>query len=327
MYFLLATSTLLKYITAQLEAGQPINWTSTFEIIKILECKMTKDSIKDQYKLTPEGSELGDNSSYDSSYNPQRLYPIPRKAKRDEIGVKSDNLPFYGYDCWNHYEVSWLNGKGKPMVAIAEIQYDCHTPFIVESKSLKLYFNSLNNTCFDSVEKVTEVVKKDLEKILEGEVKLHIQLLHQLPKSFQLNSSFAGICLDVLDVNCNEYLINPGYLSTISESQVTESLFSDCLKSNCLVTNQPDWGSVQIQYTGKKINHEGLLKYIVSFRNHNEFHEQCIERIFVDIMEHCKPEKLTVYGRYTRRGGIDINPYRSTEAILPERQGDRLIRQ
>lgn len=270
-------------------------------------------------------SELGKKTEYDQSYNPSRLYPIPRKIKRDEIGINSDAIPFFGFDCWNHYEVSWLNIRGKPVVATAEIYYDCSSPMIVESKSLKLYFNSLNNSKFQDIESVKNIITQDLENIIGAKVTV---FLHELNSSRQpaLINAFSGICIDDLDIECSVYNVDPSFLET-SDDDITETLYSDLLKSNCLVTNQPDWGSVQITYTGKKIQREGLLKYIVSFRNHNEFHEQCIERIFVDIMKFCKPSELTVYGRYTRRGGIDINPYRSSKQTGYKGTNNRLVRQ
>lgn len=273
----------------------------------------------------PEQSELGKKAAYDAHYNPDKLFPIPRKAKRDEIGITGSKLPFYGYDVWNHYEVSWLNEKGKPIVALAVISYDCETPLIIESKSLKLYFNSLNNTKFKDADAVATIVKKDLEERLKGVVSVRIIPLSQV-KDDKLHNHFQGECIDELDVTCDTYLVDPGLLKTDNET-VTETLHTNLLKSNCLVTNQPDWGSVQISYKGKKINREALVRYIVSFRNHNEFHEQCVERIFVDIMKHCQPEELSVYGRYTRRGGIDINAYRTTHQNSWEIDNFRLCRQ
>jgi 7-cyano-7-deazaguanine reductase len=271
-----------------------------------------------------EGSELGKKTDYDQSYNPDRLYPIPRAGKRREIGIDPDALPFFGFDCWNHYEVSWLNEKGKPLVAIAEVYYDCASPLIVESKSLKLYFNSFNNCKFKSADEVAAIIKKDLEKAVDHPVTVIINNLNDA--NLSLIQEFAGVCIDELDVECTRYTVHPEYLSAQGE-EVEETLYSDLLKSNCLVTNQPDWGSVQIIYKGKKIDRKGLLQYLVSFRHHNEFHEQCIERIYMDIMKHCKPEELTVYGRYTRRGGLDINPYRSSKKTEFENMNFRLIRQ
>lgn len=314
-------SKLLRYIATQIEAGQAINWESTAVIINILERYIMSDYVLGKYQ----DSELGKKTEYDQTYNPERLYAIPRAAKRKEIGVNVKNPPFLGFDYWNHYEVSWLNERGKPIVATAEIIYDCNSPFLIESKSLKLYFNSFNNTKFKSIADVENTVKKDLEKNLETEVQVIINQIGKLRNS-SLCESFEGNCIDNLDVDCSIYTVNPNFLLTDNE-RVEEILYSDLLRSNCLVTNQPDWGSVQIAYKGKKINREGLLRYIISYRNHNEFHEQCIERIFVDIMKYCKPEDLTVYGRYTRRGGLDINPYRSTKLAHAKGKNFRLARQ
>lgn len=316
---------LLTYIASQAKVGQPINWFSTTQIITILEASTMKDSLKDSYQNDPNQSELGQHSNYENQYNPERLYPIPREPKRKEINLDPATVRFYGVDCWNHYEVSWLNPKGKPMVARAVITYDCHTPYIVESKSLKLYFNSFNNTIIEDIHTLTKIIIKDLSHSLQGEVAVHIIPLAKMINP-TINTSFSGICLDDLDVDCSDYQLNTSYLTTVPQ-HVDEIVYSDLLKSNCLVTNQPDWGSVQIAYRGHQIDHEGLLKYIVSFRNHNEFHEQCIERIFIDIMNKCQPESLTVYGRYTRRGGIDINPYRSTEPLTGEFSNIQLVRQ
>ncbi len=278
---------------------------------------------KHQHQST--GLALGKETAYCFTYNPDLLYPIARAAKRQEIGIDPDALPFLGFDCWNHYEVSWLNEKGKPVVATAEIYYDCKSPYIVESKSLKLYFNSFNNTKFKSAVEVEKIIKNDLEKIIEFEVTVIIKPLRNSQPSVMQNE-FNGECLDDIDIECSVYTVDSHFLATTAES-VTEVLYSNLLKSNCLVTNQPDWGSVQIAYKGNKIIREGLLQYLVSFRNHNEFHEQCVERIFVDILQQCKPEQLTVYARYTRRGGIDINPYRSTTAVDFKKINFRLLRQ
>ncbi len=303
-------ASLLTYIASQMEMKEPINWKSSAKIIEILEINSMNNHILDQYQSISNESELGKKSDYETAYNPNRLYAIPRAAKREEIGINPDKLPFYGVDCWNHYEVSWLNDKGKPMVGIAEIIYDCRSPKLIESKSLKLYFNSFNNTKISGIAALESMVKGDLEKRIEADVVVRIVTLDKA-EAFNIQA-LMGESIDALDVECSVYLVEPAFL-VVENEEITETLYSNLLKSNCLVTNQPDWGSVQITYTGKKINHEGLLKYLVSFRNHNEFHEQCIERIFVDIMSKCEPTSLTVYGRYTRRGGLDINPYRSTE--------------
>jgi 7-cyano-7-deazaguanine reductase len=279
-----------------------------------------------QLPLTNEHhSELGKVSPADDSYNPKRLFPIARLEKRLELGIEQESLPFYGFDYWNHYEVSWLNEHGKPMIGIAEIIYNCHSPFIIESKSLKLYFNSLNNSIFKTKSLVEETVKRDLSDCLKTDVSVTIHNLKDInPDLLRIN--FTGESIDDLDVRDLVYYVEPDFLSTHPE-QVDEILYSDLLKSNCLVTNQPDWGSVQISYQGAKIDREGLLKYLISFRNHNEFHEQCIERIFIDIMTRCKPKTLSVYGRYTRRGGLDINPYRTSDHNNVNAPNLRLIRQ
>jgi 7-cyano-7-deazaguanine reductase len=268
-------------------------------------------------------SPLGRKQSYISTYSPDLLFPIPRAEKRDEIGI-TFSLPFKGVDIWTAFELSWLNMKGKPCVAIAEFHIPCESSHIIESKSFKLYLNSFNQTSFDSVEQVKAILTKDLSEKTNSTVKVLIHSLRTFKNAVIEN--FDGECLDDLNITCNIYHAHPDYLNSASNNDVSEVLYSDLLKSNCLVTGQPDWGSVQINYTGPKIDREGLLKYIVSFRNHNEFHEQCVERMFVDILNRCHCKTLTVYARYTRRGGLDINPIRSTNAITPI-SNQRLARQ
>jgi len=258
--------------------------------------------------------ELGRSVSYDTEYNPKRLFAIPRRSKWQELGLDPEHLPFVGFDTWNHYEVSWLNDKGKPCVAKASITYDCCSPNLVESKSLKLYFNSFNQTQFASVAALEAQVTEDLIRCIQSPVVIKI-LPSQGWSVSELQARFEGQCVDNLDISCSVYEIDANLLQTQNEI-VEEVLSSDLLRSNCPVTNQPDWGSVQVKYRGARISPESFLKYIVSFRNHQGFHEQCIEQIFVDIMKQCKPEYLTVYGRYTRRGGLDINPYRTSGLLL-----------
>lgn len=270
--------------------------------------------------------QLGKKTDYTSTYDPSLLFPIARLEQRHQLGIDSAKLPFFGFDCWNHYEVSWLNPNGKPMVAVAEIVYGCDSPYIIESKSMKLYFNSLNNTLFENVHSLETTIRNDLEKNVGTAIFIKITPLQNIKNENSIQT-FEGENIDHLDVHCHVYTVDPSFLVT-EDMTITETLYSDLLKSNCLVTHQPDWASIQIAYTGRKISREGLLKYIVSFRNHNEFHEQCIERIFIDIMEKCHPTQLTVYGRYTRRGGLDINPYRSTEELnLSFGKNIRLCRQ
>lgn len=272
--------------------------------------------------LNLNNSELGKKSAYETQYNPLLLFAIPRAIKRSEIGINPDNPGFYGEDIWTHYEISWLNTKGKPMVAIGEIFYSSSSKNIIESKSMKLYFNSFNNTRLSSAQELIDIVINDLSVKVASEVRFELIDINQPINKFGLCSALS---LDNLDIECNEYQPNPDYLVCDSKV-VSELLYSNLLKSNCLVTNQPDWGTVYIEYTGLKIDPQGLLKYIVSLRNHNEFHEQCVERIFHDIQQYCFPQELTVYARYTRRGGLDINPYRTTRKNYKV-SNCRLIRQ
>ncbi len=265
---------------------------------------------------------LGKKSAYENKYNPRLLFPIPRKTKRDEISIPT-RLPFTGFDIWTAFEMSWLNPKGKPMVALGEFRIPCESPNIIESKSLKLYLNSFNNSHFESFEKVKATIQSDLSHAAGMSVQVEVRPLNQAGRTI---SDLEGKCLDHLDIECTEYQPNTSFLKTDS-SLVNEVLYSDLLKSNCLVTGQPDWGSIEIRYSGNRINHEGLLKYIVSLRDHNEFHEQCVERIFSDILRNCSPMELTVYARYTRRGGLDINPFRTNSKSVSNLTNHRLLRQ
>jgi 7-cyano-7-deazaguanine reductase len=209
------------------------------------------------------------------------------------------------------------------LVAVAEMVFPCESPFLIESKSLKLYLNSFNNTRFETLEQVKETIETDLSKACQMPVLVKVRLLDEVAHKI---GRLKGRNLDHLDVECTTYMPDPSLLS-VSEGVIEETVHTHLLKSNCLVTGQPDWGSVEISYKGKKIDSAGLLKYIVSLRDHNEFHEQCVERIFCDIQRACKPEWLTVYARYTRRGGLDINPYRTNKKEIDLIENDRLIRQ
>jgi 7-cyano-7-deazaguanine reductase len=258
---------------------------------------------------TPDQSPLGKTSAYQSEYAPELLFPIPRQQKRDELGL-SGTLPFFGVDIWNAYELSWLNMRGKPQVAIATVSAPADSPNIVESKSFKLYLNSFNQTRLANTEALLALLREDLSNAFGAPV--HVTLA--TPDSFGSlkMGELDGVLLDRLDVEIDHYQPSPHLLSANQdEAPVEETLVSHLLKSNCLVTGQPDWGSVQIQYAGPQIDQEGLLKYLIGFREHNEFHEQCVERIFMDVLRQCKPSKLAVYARYTRRGGLDINPWRA----------------
>ena len=272
---------------------------------------------------TPEQSQLGKASAYADQYDATLLFPIPRAQKRAELGITGD-APFFGADLWTAYEVSWLNARGKPQVALAHITVPCESPNIVESKSFKLYLNSFNNSRFTSTEEVRDAIRADVsEAVWRGSDQPRtIGLKLVLAEAFEQErmGELEGVLLDRLDIECDQYTPAPELLKADhGQIPVSEDLVSHLLKSNCLVTGQPDWGSVQISYSGPQIDQEGLLKYIISFRNHNEFHEQCVERIFMDIWARCKPIKLSVYARYTRRGGLDINPLRtSSPQALPK---------
>ncbi len=254
-------------------------------------------------------SPLGKTSAYQTQYAPDLLFPIPRQEKRSELGL-TGTLPFMGVDIWNAYELSWLNMRGKPQVAIATITAPADSPNIIESKSFKLYLNSFNQTRLANTDALLALMRDDLSAGFGATV--HIALTQ--PDGFEKlkMGELDGVLLDRLDIEVDSYSPSPSLLSSArDEAPVEETLVSHLLKSNCLVTGQPDWASVQIHYVGPQIEQEGLLRYLIGFREHNEFHEQCVERIFVDILRQCAPQKLAVYARYTRRGGLDINPWRS----------------
>ncbi|MDM0090343.1 MULTISPECIES: NADPH-dependent 7-cyano-7-deazaguanine reductase QueF [unclassified Variovorax] len=266
---------------------------------------------------TPEQSQLGRSSAYADRYDPTLLFPIARATQRAAMGIADDALPFFGADLWTAFELSWLNPRGKPQVAIAHITVPCETPHIIESKSFKLYLNSFNNSVFADIDAVRDTLRADLaEAAWRGSGRsggIGVKLL--TPELFDREPvhELDGLDLDRLDIECTHYQPAPELLkSDTTQPAVTETLTSRLLKSNCLVTGQPDWGSVQIRYSGPAIDQAGLLAYIVSFRNHNEFHEPCAERMFRDIWARCQPTKLAVYARYTRRGGLDINPFRTS---------------
>ena len=272
---------------------------------------------------TPEQSQLGRASAYVDQYDASLLFPIPRLTKRQEIGITPSALPFMGADLWTAFELSWLNLRGKPQVALAHFTIPCESANIIESKSFKLYLNSFNNTRFADAAEVLARLRADVNEAVwrGGVVRSSVGVKLIAPEQFDREPVYEldGLDLDRLDVECTRYQPAPDLLAVTEEdSPVSEVLVSRLLKSNCLVTGQPDWGSVQISYTGMPIVQEGLLQYLVSFRNHNEFHEQCVERIFMDIWTRCQPLKLAVYARYTRRGGLDINPFRTSHpAPLP----------
>lgn len=258
-----------------------------------------------------EHTPLGKNSQNPNQYSPDLLFPISRDENRAKLGIQSQSLPFFGVDIWNAYELSWLNAKGKPQLAIATFMVPANSPNIIESKSWKLYLNSLNNHRFHSNDELIDTLKKDLSKAAGATVT--VQLHSPESQSASGMKELSGKLLDRLDLE-----INPSQKPTSdllssdpSLGLVEETLVTHLLRSNCPVTGQPDWASVQINYVGPTINEEGLLRYLIAFREHQEFHEHCVEKIFVDIKNKCRPSKLSVYARYTRRGGIDINPFRA----------------
>lgn len=255
---------------------------------------------------------LGKVSENPLTYSPETLFPIPRLPNRKSLGLDNvQNLPFFGVDIWNAFELSWLGLTGKPEVAIAQIQVSADSPFIVESKSLKLYLNSLNHTRFTNAEEVQKIIERDLSQAAGSTVSVKISEPETWGKlKFQ---EFEGKLLDRLNVEIDpDAGPNSSWLKNMpSEIPVEETLRSNLLRSNCPVTGQPDWASIQIHYIGQEIDEEGLLRYLIAFRQHQEFHEHCVEKIFCDIKRMCKTTKLSVYARYTRRGGLDINPFRT----------------
>ncbi|AUT58475.1 NADPH-dependent 7-cyano-7-deazaguanine reductase QueF [Paraburkholderia terrae] len=274
--------------------------------------------------MTPEQSPLGKPSSYTEQYDASLLFPIARKNAREQIGIGA-TLPFFGTDIWNAYELSWLNARGKPQVAIATFFIPADSPNIVESKSFKLYLGSFAQTSFDSIETVRDTIKRDVSAACGSSVSLHLYPPAEFSKLAM--DEFEGTSLDRLDLDTDVYLPDASLLkAALDEAPVEETLFSNLLKSNCPVTGQPDWGSVQIHYVGPQIDQAGLLRYIISYRNHTGFHEQCVEKIFLDVLKVCQPVKLAVYARYTRRGGLDINPFR-TNFNLPMPDNLRTARQ
>lgn len=283
-------------------------------------------------------SQLGKGTEYDQEYSPDILFPLARENNRESLNLSS-GLPFHGEDKWTCYELSWLNDKGKPQAAIAYFSIPSDSPFMIESKSFKLYLNSLNHMAFASIDKLETLIKKDLSAAAGSSVLVNVAPLshskHQVAEKLLGSESLSkhsayeeAECLDSIECEGFEYLPNPELLKTVPEEEVVnETLYSDLLRSNCPVTGQPDWGSVFIQYSGPKIDKESLLKYVVSFRQCQDFHEHCVERIFIDLQRYCHCESLSVYARYTRRGGLDINPYRATPDLSDKVEELRTPRQ
>ena len=246
-----------------------------------------------------------------TTYTPSLLASISRSQQRSALGI-TDSLPFKGVDIWNAFEFTWLNNQGKPQVALVQMQVPAKSPNVIESKSLKLYLGSFSDTKFGYKAQVISTLEGDLGLCAEAPVS--VALIS--PDQVQQNGlgSFVGQSLDHLEVEIDEYYWNPDFLGVTTDTIVKESLFTHLFKSVCPVSGQPDFGSIHIQYRGRNISHEGLLKYLISYRQHAEYVEQIVERIFVDLMNRCEPDRLSVHGRFTRRGGIDINPVRSMDS-------------
>lgn len=261
--------------------------------------------------MTDPGLPLGRTVEYPRHYDAGLLFAIPRSEGRGALGLGDGPLPFVGHDRWHAYELSWLDGRGRPVAATATFVVPADSPYLVESKSLKLYLNSFNATRFASDDAVRERMASDLSAAAGAPVAL-------LPGLPPVDDPGTAESIDALDVDVDHYgPPRAGFLAADDAGIVEETLSSQLLKSNCPVTGQPDWADVHVSYRGPRIDRAGLLRYLVSFRDHCEFHEQCVERIFVDLMARCGPERLSVQARYTRRGGLDINPWRATPGHAP----------
>ncbi|WLI73186.1 NADPH-dependent 7-cyano-7-deazaguanine reductase QueF [Halomonas alkalicola] len=260
-----------------------------------------------------EHAPLGRESAYPERYDPALLYPIPRAANRAPLGIAEGPLPFVGEDEWHAFEASWLNGRGKPVVAVARFRLPADSPNLIESKSWKLYLNSFNQTRFASREAVIETLERDLAAAAGAPVAV---ALLEVDDEALMPRRLPGECLDELDIAVEAYTPSAEHLA-VGDEIVEETLHSHLLKSNCPVTGQPDWGSVLIRYRGPKLDREGLLRYLIGYRQHQDFHEHCVEHIFMDLLTHARPERLLVLARYVRRGGLDISPWRATPGERP----------
>jgi 7-cyano-7-deazaguanine reductase len=258
---------------------------------------------------------LGKSTGYSDEYAPELLFAVARADARAAAGIGPE-LPFRGRDIWNAWELTWLDASGKPVVATAMIAIDATSPHIVESKSLKLYLNSLAMTRYTSSNEVAALIAHDLSAVACDDVVVTVtpaEVSTDCP-----TSGFRGSCIDQLSIGAVPIDVDANLLHCEDDIEVTEELYSHLLRSSCPVTGQPDMGSVLIRYRGPKIDRQSLLTYIVSYRQHNDFHEACVERMFLDIKKHCSPKTLSVYARYNRRGGLDINPFRTNTNEIPD---------
>ncbi|WP_444942210.1 NADPH-dependent 7-cyano-7-deazaguanine reductase QueF [Microbulbifer sp. ZKSA004] len=266
---------------------------------------------------------LGQETTYESTYNPELLHPIQRSVSRAQLGLSAGAMPFFGEDEWWGFELSWLNPRGKPQVAVARFSFPAESPCMVESKSFKLYLNSFNQSKFESWRLVQDALVRDLSAAAGANVGVTLMDVEDAALAVEKPE---GYCLDHLDIEVNNYEPDHALLALEGgEEDVSEVLYSHLLRSNCPVTGQPDWATVVVDYKGPALKREALLAYIVSFREHQDFHEHCVERIFCDLQQLAEFTELTVCARYTRRGGLDINPLRSTR--IEKRMPPRFARQ
>jgi 7-cyano-7-deazaguanine reductase len=269
---------------------------------------------------------LGKTVTYAQDYSPELLCALPRSVNRASLGIVQHALPFEGVDLWTAYELSWLDARGKPVVAYGDFSFPCQSTGMIESKSFKLYLNSFNQMKFPSIMEVEKILAKDLSMAVQDKVNVSLHAASEFARPEQFFGSFPGECIDDFPVNIDCYQVHPDFLCLDQPGVVVhEILHSHLMKTNCPVTGQPDWASVMIDYEGSRINREGLLKYICSFRLQQEFHEQCVERMFMDLLAHCQCKILTIEARFQRRGGLDINPFRTNGVCKP--WGKRLLRQ
>lgn len=264
---------------------------------------------------------LGKQTDYPTQYAPDLLHAIPRAVQRKSLGLSAD-LPFKGLDIWHAYELSWLNRQGIPQVALGSFIFDCASPNIIESKSFKLYLNSLNQERIDSIEELQQLLQKDLSARAGAKVDVSLSTLDS--KAVFVKPE--GICLDSLNIEIDTYEPDSALLQVTGDKPVRVSVYSNLFRSNCPITRQPDWATISIAYQGAEIVPQSLLAYLISYRLYNGYHEDCVEKIFLDIDKACQPESLTVQANFLRRGGLDINPIRSTKTV-DENSFSRFIRQ
>ncbi len=270
---------------------------------------------------------MGKSTEYPDHYRPDLLSPIARNDNRHLLGLDDTELPFKGADIWNAYEISCLDSHGKPLVFIGRFIFPADSQNLVESKSLKMYLNSLNQEKVVSPSQLAETIARDLSRAAVSQVEVTLAS----PGEMTMPDLPAGKCLDALDIGMDTYKVSRSLLEEegdpLFEEITEEILYTNLFRSNCPITNQPDWATVTLCYRGRKIPQTSLLKYLVSYRRHNDYHENCVERIFCDLMAVFELRALTVEANFLRRGGLDINPVRTTEKDLNYHGFPRYIRQ